>query len=40
MGKSVHVHNVSYAGILAALIMWFLLIGNALYNFWDYREGE
>lgn len=39
VGKSAHIRASEHASTLLPLIMWLLLLANALYDFWDYREG-
>lgn len=40
MGKSSHVHNAPYANFIGSVVMWMLLVVNALFDFWDYRDGS
>jgi xanthine/uracil permease len=38
MGKSAHIHNAAYTSFVGPFIMGLLLVGNTLFDFWDYRE--
>jgi hypothetical protein len=38
-GKSANIHNAPYAMSIIPTIMWVLLVANALFDFWDYRDG-
>lgn len=38
MGKSEIIHSTEGANLIGPLIMWLILMGNVLYDFWDYRE--
>jgi hypothetical protein len=40
MGKSKQIHSAEGAIILGPVIMWALLLANAFYDFWDYREAS
>jgi hypothetical protein len=38
IGKSAHIRASEHASTLLPFIMWLLLLANALYDFWDYRD--
>lgn len=38
MGKSKQIHSVEGAVLIGPIIMWALLLANALYDFWDFRK--
>ena len=40
VGRSAHIRAAEYAASLLPLLMCLLLLANALYDFWDYRDGD